>query len=68
MKKRAASNDNQGRCNLRVAANTLASIDAARARRAGFLSRNSWIAEAIKEKLQREGVEPAPEHRSALNA
>jgi hypothetical protein len=35
------------------------SIDIARARRPGFMSRNSWIAEAIREKLASEGIDTA---------
>jgi hypothetical protein len=38
----------------------LRSIDVARERRPGFMSRNSWIAEAIRDKLMQEGIEPAP--------
>jgi len=42
------------RINLRLSATTLRAIDAARGRRAGNVSRNTWIAEAIEEKLSRE--------------
>jgi hypothetical protein len=68
MRNRAATNDNQERCNLRLTAETVASIDVVRARRPGFLSRNSWIAEAIREKLAKEGVEATSQPRSAANA
>lgn len=39
------------RINLRLAAETFASIDVACAARAGNVSRNTWIAEAVQEKL-----------------
>ncbi len=42
------------RINLRLSAETFAQIDAARADRLGKVSRNSWITEAIAEKLERE--------------
>ncbi len=42
------------RINLRLAAETFASIDAACAVRPGNVSRNTWIAEAVQEKLDRE--------------
>lgn len=42
------------RINLRLSAETFAAIDAARASRLGSVSRNTWIAEAIAEKLARE--------------
>lgn len=42
------------RINLRLSAETFAQIDAARADRLGNVSRNSWITEAIAEKLERE--------------
>ena len=35
-------------------------LDAARRRRPGFVSRNTWILEAITEKLQREVLGRAP--------
>lgn len=41
------------RINLRVSAETFALIDAARAGRPGNVSRNTWITEAIAEKLAR---------------
>ena len=50
------------RLNLRLAPDTFAAIDAARARRPGSVSRNTWIAEAVQEKLARGGAgEPASE-------
>jgi hypothetical protein len=42
------------RINLRLAAETFADIDAACAGRPGNVSRNTWIAEAVQEKLARE--------------
>jgi uncharacterized protein (DUF1778 family) len=42
------------RINLRLSADTFAVIDAARADRPGTVSRNTWITEAIAEKLARE--------------
>jgi hypothetical protein len=42
------------RINLRLAADTFAEIDAACAARPGNVSRNTWIAEAVQEKLARE--------------
>lgn len=42
------------RINLRLSAETFGAIDAARAVRPGRVSRNTWIAEAIEEKLARE--------------
>ncbi len=44
------------RINLRLSAETFDMIDASRAARAGNISRNTWITEAIEEKLAREGV------------
>ncbi len=42
------------RINLRLVGETFTAIDAARAARPGSVSRNTWIAEAIEEKLARE--------------
>jgi len=42
------------RINLRLSAVAFAAIDAARAGRLGNVSRNTWITEAIAEKLARE--------------
>jgi predicted HicB family RNase H-like nuclease len=42
------------RINLRLPGETFAAIDAARADRPGTVSRNTWITEAIEEKLARE--------------
>jgi predicted HicB family RNase H-like nuclease len=42
------------RINLRLPPETFAEIDLARAARAGHVSRNTWLTEAVEEKLQRE--------------
>jgi predicted HicB family RNase H-like nuclease len=44
------------RINLRLSPETLEAIDQARSARPGNVSRNTWIAEAIKEKLERDDV------------
>ena len=49
------------RINLRLPGETFDAIDASRAARPGAISRNTWITEAIEEKLVRDqlkGVEP----------
>jgi metal-responsive CopG/Arc/MetJ family transcriptional regulator len=46
------------RINLRLSAEMLDMIDAARSKRAGKVSRNTWIAEAIEEKLARDARQP----------
>jgi hypothetical protein len=43
---------------LRVEDTIMASVDASRAERPGAVSRNTWITEAIVERLQREGRLP----------
>jgi len=55
------------RCNLRISEEVLNAIDLVRSSRAGFVSRNSWIAEAIIEKLNRAGVD-APLGKGANDA
>jgi len=47
--------DDRSRQNLRLDPRTWTSIDRARMKRSGNISRNTWIAEAIEEKLAREG-------------
>lgn len=42
------------RATLRVPSKTLAAIDEARSARPGVVSRNTWLIEAIEEKLARE--------------
>lgn len=46
--------DDRARQNLRLSPELWAAIDAARERRAGNISRNTWITEALEEKLGRE--------------
>ncbi|MHB8286805.1 MAG: hypothetical protein ACYDD1_19300 [Caulobacteraceae bacterium] len=55
------------RINLRLSASTFVEIDHARAGRPGNVSRNTWIAEAIAEKLNREPSRGVlqPEERQA---
>lgn len=45
------------RINLRLSGQTFNAIDAARGERPGIVSRNTWITEAIHEKLARVRVE-----------
>jgi hypothetical protein len=45
------------RINLRLSSETFEAIDHARSTRPGNVSRNTWIAEAIKEKLARDDVQ-----------
>lgn len=54
------------RINLRLAAEAFASVDAACAARPGNVSRNTWIAEAVQEKLARElqATAQSPERRA----
>lgn len=44
------------RINLRLSGETFQAIDAARSSRPGRVSRNTWIAEAIEEKLARQSA------------
>lgn len=55
------------RINLRLPAETFAAVDGARADRPGNVSRNTWITEAIEEKLARDEqtAEPQAERRAA---
>jgi hypothetical protein len=46
--------DDRGRQSLRLGPEVWTAIDMARLRRAGSISRNTWITEAIAEKLARE--------------
>jgi len=46
--------DDRGRQSLRLDPEVWTAIDSARLRRAGSISRNTWITEAIAEKLARE--------------
>lgn len=47
------------RQSLRLPADICAALDAARTRRAGNVSRNTWIIEAVVEKLSRESDDGA---------
>jgi len=49
------------RPNLRLAGETFDAIDAARQARPGNISRNTWITEAVEEKLARERALTDPE-------
>jgi len=53
------------RINLRLAGDAFAAIDAACAARPGNVSRNTWIAEAIEEKLGRDGNSQQPQTRES---
>jgi len=44
------------RINLRLSGPTFAAIDRLRARRPGHVSRNTWLTEAVEEKLTRDGA------------
>jgi len=55
------------RINLRLSAETFAALDTARTVRPGSVSRNTWITEAIAEKLTREGVANSRLEREVAN-
>lgn len=50
--------NNLSRQNLRMDPRILGALDLARSKRGGFVSRNTWILEAILEKLAREKKGP----------
>jgi predicted HicB family RNase H-like nuclease len=55
----ATQEDNQEKeriFNLRVPESLVAKVDALRKRRTGKISRNTWILEAIEDKVERESV------------
>jgi hypothetical protein len=52
--------DDRSRQSLRLDREVCTAIDTARLHRAGTISRNSWITEAITEKLAREQDNGAP--------
>jgi metal-responsive CopG/Arc/MetJ family transcriptional regulator len=54
MNPKVKTNKNRDRTSLRLDAEVVAMIDKARIKRVGVVSRNTWIAEAIQEKLARE--------------
>ena len=55
---------------LRLPAETMAAIEAARRKRVGTVSLNTWLAEAVAEKLEREAklVRGRDEQVEAANA
>lgn len=59
--------ENLNRTNLRLSAEALAAIDCARALRPGSVSRNTWIVEAIYEKLSREAGNREGENSRSAN-
>ena len=54
MSRTLKDNDNRSRQNLRIDPDVLIALDSERSKRGGFVSRNTWITEAIIEKLARE--------------
>ncbi|MCR5876890.1 hypothetical protein LRS10_23670 [Phenylobacterium sp. J426] len=56
------------RINLRLSAATFAAVDECRAARPGSVSRNTWIAEAIEEKLARDASAGAQAEGQRRNA
>jgi hypothetical protein len=56
------------RLNLRLPGETFAAIDAARQSRPGNVSRNTWITEAVEEKLARERVQSDSEKAAERHA
>lgn len=56
------------RINLRLPGETFDAIDAARQARPGNISRNTWITEAIEEKLARDRAERSPEKAADQDA
>jgi hypothetical protein len=51
----AASNDHLHMTSIRVPLSALEKIDTLRKKRVGNVSRNTWILEAIEDKIEREG-------------
>ncbi len=49
------------RINLRLPAETFDAIDACRTQRTGVVSRNTWLTEAVEEKLARERANYVPQ-------
>ncbi len=58
----AATVHSLDRQNLRLSAETFAENHAVRAIQAGAISRNTWITEAVEEKLARERTSGQPLH------
>jgi hypothetical protein len=57
MNQTALKRDDRTRQNLRLEPELWLAIDQARLRRAGSVSRNTWIAEAILEKIAKESLD-----------
>lgn len=53
---RAADESKERIFNLRVPEEIVFQVDAVRKKRTGKISRNTWILEAIEDKLEREGL------------
>jgi hypothetical protein len=60
--------DDRTRQSLRLAPDLWLAIDKARLRRAGSISRNTWIAEAILEKVERDTLVDLKAHRRGDDA
>jgi metal-responsive CopG/Arc/MetJ family transcriptional regulator len=67
-KTRPAPEPSRDRINLRLTPELFVAIDECRRRRAGAVSRNTWIAEAINEKLEREAAPSEAAARGAAHA
>lgn len=63
MKNTTLDEKDRERINLRLEAGTFTLIDKARESRAGVISRNTWISEAIQEKLAREPSKSAQQEQ-----
>lgn len=50
------NSDNEVRFSLRIPSEMLVKVDSARQQRLGVVSRNTWLIEAISEKLQKENI------------
>jgi len=60
LKKKDSSQRTVYRNNVRMEADLWEAIDSARSQRAGNISRNTWITEAVQEKLTREAITSEP--------
>ena len=58
---KATTVESLDRINLRLPAETFEAIDACRAQRTGVVSRNTWLTEAVEEKLARERANAVPQ-------
>ena len=59
--------DERSRHSLRLEPDVLSTIDVSRESRTGFVSRNTWILEAILEKLSREKKERTEQEGSNVH-